>query len=240
MAHQARIALSYVIDQAVREAYGELITRQRWDWFATLTFKPQLTGATGGVHPEKADKAFRLFCSLLNRDVFGKYWWKPGRPSVVWVRGQEFHKDGRIHFHALLAGPDRNLNDCASRYFWHEWWFREFGRNQIEVPMCQVDVAEYVAEYAAKDGEVDFSENFGAIPVAPLDFDFSGCSAPYKKPEPDECGELRGRVKEGHAEGQVHSLTLPVRLHDSQHDIGQRHKFGADPARTLEDRAIGD
>jgi hypothetical protein len=189
-----------------------MIGRQRWDWFATLTFKPKHQQDSGGVHPERADKAFRFFVSVLNREAFGRHWWKPGRPSTVWVRGQEFHKNGRIHFHALLAGSDRNLNECASRYAWHEWWYREFGRNRIEVPANGEQVNGYVSKYSAKGGEVDFSANFGTVHVEPLDFDFSGCPVPYNKTGPGESGKPRGRGKNQDPAVQGLSLTLPVRF----------------------------
>ena len=133
------------------------------------------------MHPEAADKAFRFFVSCINREIYGPKWNTRWHRGIQWARGQEFHKDGRLHFHALLSAPTADLNHLISRYAWHEWWYREFGRNQIEQPRSQHDVAAYVSKYVVKDGEVDFSPNFGAwqpprpdYAVAPQQSDLSG------------------------------------------------------------------
>lgn len=150
-------------DTRERDAYADLLAREPWHWFTTLTFRRDHERNSGGIHPEKADKAFRFFIRNLNEHLYGKYWMRSARAEggVVWARGQEFHKDGKVHFHAVLAAPDRDLDKCCSRYYWHEWWYREFGRNQIEPPRSQDDVVGYVSKYVTKDGEVDFSRNFG-------------------------------------------------------------------------------
>lgn len=150
--------------------------------FATLTFRREKfftdsagkvrsinrTGSNGSMHPEAADKAFRLFVSCINRELYGPKWGSRWHRGLQWVRGQEFHKDGRLHFHALLSAPTDDFNRLTSRYAWHEWWYREFGRNQIEQPRSQRDVAQYVSKYVTKGGDVDFSPNFGAwIPPRP-------------------------------------------------------------------------
>jgi hypothetical protein len=144
------------------DAYAEILRRHSWHWFTTLTFRPDRGGRAGGMHPEAADKAFRFFVSSINRELYGAKWSKGTRRGIMWARGSEFHKDGRLHFHAVLASGVDDLSRLASRYDWHEFWFREFGRNQIEVPRCQDDIAGYVSKYVAKGGEVDFSKNFGA------------------------------------------------------------------------------
>lgn len=167
-----------VLDVPMREAYAEMVSRQRWDWFATLTFRPKAEGPIGGVHPERADKAFRVLVSRINRRLYGVRWYRSPDTQIVWVRGQEFHKSGRIHFHALFAGPDRDLNHSYFRFDAINWWRREFGICQIERPMHQGEVSRYVSKYAAKGGEVDFSPNFGAVAVQPLDFDFGGFPVP--------------------------------------------------------------
>lgn len=152
-----------VRDTRERDAYAELLAREPWHWFATLTFRRDHQRASGGMHPEKADKAFRWWLRNLNEHLYGKYWMRSERAQggVVWARGQEFHKDGKVHFHAVLAAPDRDLDKCCSRYEWHERWYRDNGRNQIEPPRSQEDVLGYVSKYVTKDGEVDFSHNFG-------------------------------------------------------------------------------
>ena len=169
----------------VGDAWAELLRSYPAHWFTTLTFRPQKhytdkhtrqvrvverTGSNGSMHGEAADKAFRYFIDRINTEIYSKHWRKRWHAGVQWARGSEFHKDGRLHFHALLSAPTADLSQLASRYAWHEWWYREFGRNQIEQPRSQHDVAAYVSKYVVKDGEVDFSPNFGKWAPPKLDF----------------------------------------------------------------------
>lgn len=154
---------------APRRAWADLLMRQPWHWFATLTFKPQHEGRGGGIHPEKGEKAFRLLASSINRDIYGPRWHKRKladnqlHGGVVWAVGQEFHKSGRIHYHALLACQERDLSDVARRLSWMDWWFERFGIARIEPPKAQEDVAGYVSKYVVKDGEISLSPNFGKV-----------------------------------------------------------------------------
>lgn len=52
-------------------AYAELLGRRNWHWFVNLTFRPSHEGRSGGMHPEKADKAFRVLVSKINRHLYG-------------------------------------------------------------------------------------------------------------------------------------------------------------------------
>lgn len=195
-----------VADTRCGDAWAELLRRYPAHCFATLTFRPvkfyteratgrvrtiERTGANGSMHGEAADKAFRFFVSNINREIYGPKWGTRWHRGIQWVRGSEFHKDGRLHFHALLSAPTGDLNHLVSRYAWHEWWYREFGRNQIEQPRSQHDVASYVSKYVVKDGSVDFSPNFGSwhppkpdYSVRPQQSDLSGVA----HDEPDTRG----------------------------------------------------
>lgn len=172
-------------DNSIGEAWAEVLKAYPAHWFTTLTFRPQKfytdkytgqvraierTGRNGSMHGEAADKAFRFFVSSINREIYGRNWSARPHGGIQWARGSEFHKDGRLHFHALLSAPTADLSHLASRYAWHEWWYREFGRNQIEQPRSQHDVAGYVSKYVVKDGEVDFSPNFGQWDPPKLDY----------------------------------------------------------------------
>lgn len=150
--------------------YAELLRRVPWQQFWTLTFRISKAGRGGGVHGESADKAFRFFVSCINRELYGPKWSTRWHRGIQWARGQEFHRDGRLHFHAVAAAPDGDLNRRMSRYQWHEFWYREFGRNRIEAPRSQADITGYVSKYVTKGGEVDFSKNFGAWMPPPIDF----------------------------------------------------------------------
>jgi hypothetical protein len=193
-------------------AYSDMLKREPWQWFATLTFRPDHERPSGGVHIEKADKAFRYFLRCLNESLYGKRWMRTQHGGIIWARGQEFHKNGRPHFHAVLAAPDRDLNTSASRYSWHEFWYREWGRNQIEQPRNQDEICGYVSKYVAKDGEVDFSHNFGTVkpPALPwLDCN-EGSSAVNPSLHAQRIGLREG--KDRTRQPACLSLTLPVRL----------------------------
>jgi hypothetical protein len=161
---------------AIASGYAEMLSREHWPWFATLTFSPTKTitdkysgklrqvdrfHPLRGMHLEAADKAFRWWIARINESLYGKRWMRTPQGGVIWARGEEFHKSGKVHFHAVMAAADGDLNRLVSRYHCHELWFREFGRNQIEQPVDQKDVTSYVSKYVAKGGEVDFSHNFG-------------------------------------------------------------------------------
>lgn len=152
------------------QGYAELLRRTPWQQFWTLTFRVSKAGRFGGMHGEAADKAFRYFVSCINRELYGPKWSTKWHRGIQWARGQEFHRDGRLHFHAVAAAPNDDLNRLISRYEWHEFWYREFGRNQIEAPRSQADITGYVSKYVTKGGEVDFSKNFGAWKPPPIDY----------------------------------------------------------------------
>lgn len=169
---------------SVADAWAEFLRRYPAHCFATLTFRREKfftdsggtvravnrTGSNGSIHPEAAGKAFDHFISSINREIFGNHWKQSWHKGIQWARGSEFHKDGRLHFHALLSAPTGDLNHLFSRYAWHEWWYREFGRNQIEQPRSQRDVSLYVSKYVVKGGDVDFSKNFGLWTPPKLDY----------------------------------------------------------------------
>lgn len=166
-------------------AYAEIISRERWHWFATFTFRDKFEGPQGGVHPERADKAFRTLISRINRHIYGVRWYKRPDSQLIWARGQEFHKSGRIHFHAVIAAPDRDLNGSYRRMDAVDFWWDNFGIARIEAPESQESVADYISKYVAKDGEVDFSPNFGKCRAPRLALLDCGNRVPKHK-DPDD------------------------------------------------------
>lgn len=181
----------------VAQGYAELLGRIPWQQFWTLTFRADRGGRTGGMHAEAADKAFRYFVSCINRAIYSARWAQRWHGGIQWARGQEFHKDGRLHFHAVASAPTGDLNRLVSRYAWHEFWFREFGRNRIEAPRSQADIAGYVSKYVTKGGEVDFSRNFGAWQPPPMDF-----TAAPQQTHLTGCGSTNGHPRTGASAAQ--------------------------------------
>lgn len=216
----------------VADGYAELLAREPWHWFATLTFSPSKrvrdrhTGKEvvvdrfhplHGMHLEAADKAWRWWIFEINKSIYGGNWRRIPHGGVVWARGQEFHKSGRVHFHALLAAPEDDLNKIASRYRFHEIWYREFGRNQVERPRDQDEVIGYVSKYVAKDGEVDLSANFGkATPPRLFDGWQDRTAGVLKAPAPADDRSSTRVGKSGPLSGVSLSLTLPVRPLETQ------------------------
>jgi hypothetical protein len=172
-------------DTRITDAWAEVLKRYPAHCFCTFTFRPskrftdRYTGelrevprisAKGGMHPEAADKGYRFFISSINRELYGNTWGKRWHRGLQWARGSEFHKDGRLHFHAIVSAPTGDLWKLTSIRKWHRMWLGEFGFNRIERPRSQADIAGYVSKYVAKDGVVDFSPNFGAWQPPPSDF----------------------------------------------------------------------
>lgn len=185
----------------VADAWADLLRRYPAHVFATLTFRPQRffrdkhsgkvqavnrTGNNGSMHPEAADKAFRVFVSKINGSIYGRSWAHKWHGGCQWVRGSEFHRDGRLHFHALISAPTDDLWRLTHLRPHHKWWLEEFGFNRLERPRSQDQVRDYVADYVVKDGLLDFSKNFGAWVPPTLNYGVSpqqGCwsEAPQNK-----------------------------------------------------------
>lgn len=136
--------------KALCDAWVDFLTPYPWDWFATLTFRDM-------VHPERADKLFRLWCSEINRSIWGPRWYKK-RQGIFWVRALELQRRGVIHFHALMSGRGFDLNDHARRLTYMDRWYELAGIARIEVPRTEA-VVNYVSKYVAKGGDIDCSES---------------------------------------------------------------------------------
>lgn len=142
---------------AVRDGWTELLTRYQWDWFLTMTFRDRKDKYKPDyVHPEVADKLWRVFVSKLNRRLYGQRWYRTPGKSIYWVRAMEWQKRGVLHYHAL-AGDTQSLNTRASRRFWKEEWFLLAGIARIDRVFGIDDVAAYVSKYVVKGGEIDVS-----------------------------------------------------------------------------------
>ena len=135
----------------LRDGWTELLTRYQWDWFLTMTFRE-------AVHPEAADKLWRVFVSKLNRDLYGHRWYRNPDTAVYWVRALEWQKRGVLHYHAL-AGDTHSLNVQASRRWWKEVWYEIAGIARIDRVFGIDDVAAYVSKYVVKGGEIDVSRS---------------------------------------------------------------------------------
>jgi hypothetical protein len=141
-------------DLSLPAAWAQFMGRHQWEWFVTLTFKDS-------VHPEAADKKWRLWVRRLDMHLVGgeairRY---PDR-GCVWVRGLEWQKRGVAHFHALMSYVG-GLDQLAGRFEWAGEW-RAIAGGFAKVMPCrnQEEARRYVSKYVAKGGEVDVSPSY--------------------------------------------------------------------------------
>ena len=118
-----------------------------WDWsqFTTNTFRHD-------VHPEKANRLWRVWISIMNRRLYGHRWWKHGK-GLYWCRVTELQQRGAIHFHGLLGGDRADTLDSSR---WAAEWFRLAGIARMEKPNSKDAVQNYVTKYIVRGGEIDF------------------------------------------------------------------------------------
>lgn len=177
-------------DMPLREAWGRLLSRYRWDCFATLTFK----------HPRRDPfeivNAFDIWlmkwCQLeasvrgevtitthTPTDAYGRkmppkvrrrgpWWnrWRKGKGKPVYVLGIENHQSGNLHLHAVIKFG--NGWDMQRKAGWRIWADEDYepgmklGFARIEPPQSQDDVAGYCSKYVTKGGELVLSKTFNA------------------------------------------------------------------------------
>lgn len=134
-------------------AWVSMLARHPWEWFGTFTFQAE-------VHPEAADKVFRLWARRIGRQVDTARAVRSGRGGVIWVRGLEWQKRGVIHFHALLRAV-HSLDENVSRFEAMGLWETLAGGYARIFPVQSARAAAaYVCKYSVKGGEIDFSSNF--------------------------------------------------------------------------------
>ncbi|MEQ9454562.1 MAG: hypothetical protein RLN76_08230 [Phycisphaeraceae bacterium] len=182
-------------DENVRKGWAELLSRYRWDVFATLTY------ANPVWESEKVLRDFRRWLwkwqvetaverglavseKIQRRDGYGRTrsakekvsgsWhnsYRKGRGRPIWVLGVEQHKSGSLHAHAVLRWSDQ-LPDLCRKLGWDLWvGFRHeggygHGYARLEPPRGQDDVASYVSKYVTKGGEIFIAPSFTAPRLA--------------------------------------------------------------------------
>jgi hypothetical protein len=133
----------------LRDSWIAFLSCYEWQWFTSQTFKLP-------VHPEAADKIFRVWISKLNRSLYGPRWHQKGK-SVLWVRALEWQKRNVLHFHALIAAADQDLNETTSRLRWMDEWYNLAGIARITKPITDDAVIRYCTKYLIKDGDLEVS-----------------------------------------------------------------------------------
>ncbi|GAC1489496.1 MAG: hypothetical protein NVS1B5_13880 [Gemmatimonadaceae bacterium] len=86
------------------------------------------------IHPEAADKRFRVWTSKLNRTLYGTRWYKHDR-GIRWAGALEMQRREVIHYHALLGGS--GLADVP-RFAYMDEWNELAGYSRIDPPRNKV------------------------------------------------------------------------------------------------------
>lgn len=133
---------------------------------ATHTFKPDFTKTkTGSIHPEHANKIFRLYANKLNDRIYGDInWQRKKQNGILIIRAEEKGKRGdQLHYHCLYSRlPDEITPDVMKE----EWdnvarltgIGRRAGFSKIEECRDKEKSENYISKnvYMAKGGQVDF------------------------------------------------------------------------------------
>ena len=134
----------------VVDGWAELVARYPWEWFVTLTF-------TESVHPEAALKSMRFWISRLNRELYGRRWYKHSPYGVYWVAAIEYQKRDVIHLHLVMNG----IKDARRLSYMDAW--EDLGNKNGFARIYPVEsnnaVSSYLCKYVIKDGEIFFSDN---------------------------------------------------------------------------------
>lgn len=138
---------------SIAGAYGEyLAAAYPWQWFITMTSRNR-------VAPEALLKRFRLAVSKLERQLLGR---RPRMEDrIVYVVGEERHKSGNPHLHAVMW-QRHDLNQLARRNAFRDLLQELSGWSKCEKPHSVAGAVRYCAKYLSKDGELHFSPTFGA------------------------------------------------------------------------------
>lgn len=131
----------------------EFLRRHEWVWFGTFTYKD-------AIHPEAADKQFRLWSRFLDtRHRVPRTCKRESPRRCIWVRGLEWQRRDVLHYHALIGNVPAFGSGLEARKLAELDWLT-IADGFARIDQCySVEALAYVTKYAAKGGEVDFSAN---------------------------------------------------------------------------------
>jgi len=138
----------------LQQAWKDWLAEYPYEWFVTFTFRKE-------THPEAADKSFRKFINILNKEIYGRHYFKNKKEQVHWIRALEWQKREVVHYHALLVGVT-----YESRSKWSQEWYKLAGFAKIDTVDSQ-NVIDYLCKYVSKGGEIDISPYFHLVKQLP-------------------------------------------------------------------------
>ena len=140
----------------LHKAWAGFLSTQDWQWFVTFTFKEE-------IHPEAADKLYRVWLNKLNRELYGQRWRKKPSGGVKWCRALEWQKRGVLHYHALISNSGYASSTMIARIWEKLGEDSKAGFIKVDQYDESLGGAEaYLSKYVAKGGQVDISPNFQA------------------------------------------------------------------------------
>lgn len=150
---------------ALRAAWRRYLGRHPWQGVLTLTFDRNGQALAMGRSPERTDRAFRRLVQFANDALYGPRWMSRSPcGGLVWVRVQEAHGDGALHFHAVLLAPGRQLGAPLLTQM-GSWWRGRYGLARCEVPRSSQAVVDYLIKHVGvpEQADVELSHNFRVI-----------------------------------------------------------------------------
>ena len=146
-------------------AYADMLKKydSMWNWYCTFTFRFENT-KHGSCHPEKADKLFRHWLDLINKEAFGRNYKKRADKGCLVARSTEIgSKGGLLHYHALGGNLPEKISLLNMEY--KEVWNGLAGFARIYPYDRSLGGAAYLCKsaYAWKRGEVDFIGPWGCV-----------------------------------------------------------------------------
>ena len=116
-----------------------------WKSFLTFTFRNEVNPSA-----EIADRYFKWWIKILNKELLGKHYIKKvGHSYFSYCKGMEYTKRDVVHFHAVIDKPiDFKMA--------HRLWQSRCGFMKIEPIDDLLASVNYTVKYAVKDGEIDF------------------------------------------------------------------------------------
>ena len=142
---------------AIQMGYIQFLNQWNWDYFYTLTFRED-------IHPDYADKLFKRWISGLNRQYFGKRYYKRSQ-FIDWSRAKEFQKNGRLHYHGLMNTPP-DFNPMAAKEAWLtlDGNIMEGKTGIARIHRAIQPAAEvYVTKYITKELNIDVSDSLHTL-----------------------------------------------------------------------------
>ncbi len=123
-----------------------------WNWYVTLTFATV-------IHPESADKSFRKWILILNKEMYGNNFKRKGL-GCYWVRASEFQQRGALHYHLLMG----NILPIIRRLSFMDIWHNKFkGFSKIEKYDKERKATSYLTKYIMKDGDIEIGGNLDNV-----------------------------------------------------------------------------